>query len=415
MAKTNGVINDNEEILKFEEYVSFQADEEDPLKGLTTVRGNTYWKKDNYQYNKFFEELYSKFKGQNQYISLKEFEKLIVDMYFEIKENPSVPHSINDEVTKKPLVNGHVLLPIYNVTLSSDTIQIGVFTVVKYQYIETYLRGKEYLIPDNLTGGLCSDGYFNDIPFVDIPVLMRDNQFGLESGKRIETVFINFLNYVLYSDIKGVDVVRDYTNAGNRDRHFIVSSETFTMSLSGTPIGMKHLDLKEAVDYIIGEQHGNRKVLDIVGKNAPESELETRIINAVNWIGMAVAEKNHAIAFTQAILAVECLLQYQQSGEPISKSIVASIGEEVAFLLGRDLESRKSWEKKFKQLYGIRSKISHGKSTDITVYEVLDAIDLAKRLVIELLTNPAFKSAKTIQMVNNHIEKMRYTYSAQEE
>ena len=220
---------------------------------------------------------------------------------------------------------------------------------------------------------------------------------------------------MLYSDIKGVDVIRDYTNAGNRDRHFIVSSENFSMSLRGTPVGMKHLDLKEVVNYITGEQYGNRKVLDIVGKTAPESELETRIINAVNWIGMAVAEKNHAIAFTQAIFAVECLLQYQQTGEPISKSIVASIGEEVAFLLGKDIDSRKAWEKQFKSLYGIRSKISHGKSTDITVYEVLAAIDLAKRLVIELLTNTAFKNAKTIQMVNNHIEKMRYTYSAQEE
>lgn len=45
MAKINGVINDNEEILKFEECVSFQADEEDPLNELTTARGNTFWKK----------------------------------------------------------------------------------------------------------------------------------------------------------------------------------------------------------------------------------------------------------------------------------------------------------------------------------------------------------------------------------
>ena len=415
MAKEKGVINDNAEILKLENCISFRAAESDPLSDSITVNGSTFWKKNNCIYNKFFEEMYHNFRGKDNYISLKEFEKIIIDLFFEIRRNPNVPHSIQAEMLKKPLLNGHALLPIYNVSVSDDIIHIGVFTVVKYQAIEKYLSENGYLIPDNVAGDMSSDSYFNNIPFVDIPVLMRDPQFGLESAKRIETVFINFLNYVIYSNIKGVEVIRDYTNAGNRNRHFIVSDQNFSMSINSTPVGLLYLDLSEAVDDLISEDEGNHRLLDLVGKNNPENELETRIINAVNWIGMAIAEKNHAIAFTQAIFAVECLLQYQQTGEPISKSIVASIGEEVAFLLGSDIESRKAWEKKFKSLYGIRSKISHGKSTDITVYEVLDAIDLAKRLVVEILTNPAFKNAKTIQMVNNHIEKMRYTYSAQEE
>ena len=89
---------------------------------------------------------------------------------------------------------------------------------------------------------------------------------------------------------------------------------------------------------------------------------------------MAVAEKENSVAFTQAMYGIESLLQYEQKGEMISKSIVASIAENVAFLLGCNFDERKELEKQFKELYGIRSKIAHGKSNDISAYEVLDVI-----------------------------------------
>ena len=81
---------------------------------------------------------------------------------------------------------------------------------------------------------------------------------------------------------------------------------------------------------------------------------------------MAVAEKENSVAFTQAMYGIESLLQYEQKGEMISKSIVASIAENVAFLLGCNFDERKELEKQFKELYGIRSKIAHGKDRKST-------------------------------------------------
>ena len=417
MAKQSQIVNNNDEILVLEEYISLNPviDSPDSIWGIEMRHGHSFRKIDKQGYKHFIEGLYAKHKGTTYLISLKEFENLILKIFFEIKESPDTPHDIKNEIEKYPVVEGHVLLPIYNVDLSVDTLQIGQFTLVKYQYIDTYLKSKEYVIPETLANSLQQDTYFQNVPFVDIPVQMRDNRYGFEIGRKILSSFINFINYTLYSDIKGIETVSDRTYAGNRDRHFVVSEAGFSESFSTTPIGVKHLNLNDVVGVITDNENGNNALLTIVGKNAPENEIETRLINAVNWIGMAIAEKNNAIAFTQAIFAIECMLQFQQSGEPISKSIVASIGEEVAFLLGTTVENRKELEKRFKSLYGIRSKIAHGKSADISVDQVLDAISLAKQIVCSILTTPAFKKAKTMQMINNHIEKMRYTYDVQED
>ena len=124
---------------------------------------------------------------------------------------------------------------------------------------------------------------------------------------------------------------------------------------------------------------------------------------------MAISEKNNAVSFTQAIFSVECLLQYQQPKEPISKSIVATIGEAIAFLVGSSLEERSDLERRFKDLYGIRSSIAHGKGKPVSDIDVLDAIDLSKRVIVALLTKSELKSAKTFQSVSNYIKRMRYT------
>ena len=112
----------------------------------------------------------------------------------------------------------------------------------------------------------------------------------------------------------------------------------------------------------------------------------------------------------QATFAIECLLQYDSKGIPINKSIVASLSESIAILLGDSFQSRKEYEKKFESLYSLRSKIAHGKGNDVTVLQVLDAIDIAKKTVVAILTNPEIKEAKTIQMINNYVERVRYTY-----
>ncbi len=205
-----------------------------------------------------------------------------------------------------------------------------------------------------------------------------------------------------------MEVISSTTNSGTRERHFIVGEGWGQISVSGHPSAIKRLVLDEALDFILDKEIGNQQLIEIFDKSN-KNEIEKRITNAVNWLGMAIAEKNNSIAFTQSIYAIESLLQYETKGEVINKSIVATISEAIAFLLGKNYEDRKNIEKNFKELYGIRSKIAHGKSSEITAYQVLEAINLAKRLVQGILTNSALKDASTMQKITNYITKLKYT------
>lgn len=219
---------------------------------------------------------------------------------------------------------------------------------------------------------------------------------------------------MLYSGIRGAEVISSTTNSGTQERRFIIGEETSNVYSGGHSPLVKRLCFEDAEDFMVNDECGNMQLWRMYDKK-DKNEVETRIINAVNWIGMAIAEKNNSIAFTQAVFAIESLLQRQTKGEIFNKSIVASIAEDIAFLIGRDFEERKKYEKEFKDIYGIRSKIAHGKSSEITAYQVLDVINMAKLLVQELIINPVFKDAATMQKITNYITKQRYTVDVEKE
>ena len=214
----------------------------------------------------------------------------------------------------------------------------------------------------------------------------------------------------MFNDIKGIDVASRYNSIISIDKQFIASSGSIIPSTTIKTNSGSKLDISLYEDTLTSDTEGNQKLISIIQNEKGNNEIDQRLLNALNWIGLSIAEKNNAIALVQATFAIECLLQYDSKGIPINKSIVASLSESIAILLGDSFQSRKEYEKKFKSLYSLRSKIAHGKGNDVTVLQVLDAIDIAKKTVVAILTNPEIKEAKTIQMINNYVERVRYTY-----
>ncbi len=361
------------------------------------------------KYNQAVAVLYEKFSPSEMKVGIAKFEELIVPIMLRYNDGNEMI-DLGEVLDKMPIQDFHVLLPIYNIQITDDVIRIGGYSVVKYQYIADYFKS----IGITMRGKYTQDPYFNYVPFVDFVITGRDNSWAMEKAKAERSLLINYLNMMLFSNIRGIDVISETTDAGSSNRSFIGTLTSFSVSMSTSHPMVKRFDIGEAKDWLNREENGSRKMLAVCKTNGG-SELEKRVVNAINWVGMAVAEKNNAIAITQATYAVESLLQNQIQGEPISKSIVASIGEMVAFLLGNNYDSRKQWEKQFKETYGLRSKVAHGKGQDITNDQVLTAIGIAYELITTIVTKPQFKEAKTIQAINNYVEKMRYAYSEEEQ
>jgi len=154
------------------------------------------------------------------------------------------------------------------------------------------------------------------------------------------------------------------------------------------------------------EDKDKYRIWELINKSN-HNEIEERILRAIEWIGMAIDEPTPTISFIQCVFAVECLLKYEKK-ETINKSIVAQISEYIAFIVGKNKENRKEIDKKFKDLYALRSKIAHGNNTDELDNELQEIIWLTKQIVINLLLKPELREIESMEKLRDWIEDMRY-------
>ena len=335
-------------------------------------------------------------------ISLKQFEELIIKALFRVQNNEKIADFVA-EIQKLPIKSFHVLLPIYNLKLNINQGRLGEITLVSYNNLEQYCLDNKAVIPDIFKDSLDKDKYYDGVAFVDIAINARDFNYAEHQAKEKLSIIINVLNFMVGHKDKQMEISSERKKLG--DEFFIGFGEEF-FNVS------RKTDIKQPIDFatfklfIEDVKSGNNKILKLLAiENL--NELEQRILYGVNWVGMSLMERNNAIALSEALFAVESLLQ--EDAGIINKSIVASLAEAVAFIVGVDFDSRLQLEEKFKGLYGLRSKITHGKGMNISDIETMEAISLARELIYNIINKPAFKEAKTLKTIKNYIVKMRYT------
>ena len=357
-------------------------------------------------FKQYIDKVYSDFHINELLVSRKFFLDFMMDEYISFRSNKKTCDILSD-VKAIDVEEMHVLLPIYFVQIINDNINIENIPFIKYQSIDKYLKTIGMSVPKDIDD-IKKDKTFGHIPFVDIVIKAREKDYATEQAKLKLEEIVHVLNFILYSHIRGIETISATTDYGTIDRQFIFTKDTSSMSTKVHPSAVKRITIDDIEEYLNSDGKVYKELINILNKKE-KNEIETRIVNAVNWAGMAVSEKNNSVAFTQAIFAIESLLQQQIKGEIFNKSIVASISEDIAFLLGKNFDERKKYEKDFKELYSVRSSIAHGKSSQINPYQVLSAIAMAKLLIQELILNPALKGAVTMQKITNYITKQKYT------
>ena len=128
----------------------------------------------------------------------------------------------------------------------------------------------------------------------------------------------------------------------------------------------------------------------IIGQSKP-SIMETRIKNAIIWIGQGLKSLNSSQSILYYTIAMESLLM-RNSGF-ISPSIVAQLSEQCVFLLGKKYEDRTKIESYVKKVYSKRSAIAHGGTVSENKH--------IENLALELVTNLTFKF---IELYNKQID-----------
>lgn len=161
-------------------------------------------------------------------------------------------------------------------------------------------------------------------------------------------------------------------------------------------------------DYFIKEEFGRAWVWRTLMKEA-RSDLESRIIAAIEWIGKALKDADPARTLVQYVFALEALLTVQKKGVLINPSIASQISEFAAFIVGRDFDTRIGVETAIKEIYQKRSAIVHSGSTRVSERDLGMAFRIIKELIRALTTEQQFLAFKSMEDVRKWVNQQKYS------
>ncbi|WP_095101748.1 HEPN domain-containing protein [Pseudomonas sp. Irchel 3A5] len=139
----------------------------------------------------------------------------------------------------------------------------------------------------------------------------------------------------------------------------------------------------------------------------PLDEIGRKISRAVEWVGEAYIEKNKASAFLKAAVAMEVLLKVDEKGV-ISSSIVSTMAEQCAFLLGRDADDCFEIEGKVKAMYGVRSSIVHSGSSSVDDSLLQEFLDLIRQIIFKVVELKISLNLKHMKELQATLKKRKY-------
>lgn len=308
------------------------------------------------------------------------------------------------DLRNKPKVKYEVLYPVFGVNYKKkDPLEIGPYTIYNKKI------HRKILIEKNPDGEKTLNEELDD--YIESDVLIGIEEITRESGKANEKARFNLqrfedtIRFMIANYSKRYDVGIFNFNFYKRSQAVLISADSIgtNSSMSGA------YDIVNLHQFPINDPlYGHDKIWEMLGKSKP-SDLEKRIITAIEWSGKALRDEVPSRAFVQYIFGLEALLQYQQKGVMISPSITYQISEFAAFIISDKLETRLEIEKIVKDLYAKRSAIAHGGSNNVSEEELIEALNLMKNIITALLVNKQFQEIKDMDQLNKWIKNKKYS------
>jgi hypothetical protein len=122
------------------------------------------------------------------------------------------------------------------------------------------------------------------------------------------------------------------------------------------------------------------------------SSFAGRLVSAFETAGAASVETKPQLSFLLFAIALESVVL----GRDTQSEITYQLSARVAHLLAADLKSRKTIVKRVADLYGLRSKIVHAGSTDVSDAEVESIREVCLSTLFALATLPAFVNMTSV-------------------
>ena len=290
----------------------------------------------------------------------------------------------------KQLLEYHILTEIYGITGDlSQPLSLGGFNIIRKEtqqdFIQKYTGQEKYL-------------KFKFFPKFESEYLIECRVKARDPAKAIEIAFQKYDSFesvfrFVVGDTRRLISPGIFNFKGHQTSRMLFFS-TDGLGSSHRAIEMFFsLDINDS--SLIDSLMGFNRVWKILACDK-RTELEEKILSSIEWIGKAIYEPDKRKSIIQYVFAIENLLMYNE-GKIITPSIVSQLSESLAFILGSNLEERKRITKEFRDVYTVRSAITHGGNKVVDYRNLENAMLLSRGLITNLLTNPIFFPLKTLK------------------
>jgi len=356
------------------------------------------------KYQECIEQLFLSNKEISETFSFKKFEEQIINQIRTFKKqvqifNPSDFESLISGILSIEVKDYEILYDFYGATMNSAINEFGDFVIYNRELSNEKLIAK---YPALQNGDIFLKNLRSNL-LIGIKIKARESSKATEIADKLCQSFENVFSYAI-ADLShnrrvGILNFRGWTSV-NR-----IVCNNDTMGFQGSNDILIQLNLDDP--FFKDASQGNDKIWDLITKKN-KSEIEARLLNAIEWIGKAINDRDVPKSLVQFVFAIEGMLQLNDKAL-ITPSIVSQLSDWLAFIIQDDKEERKKIAKYFKDIYQKRSAIAHGGKKTIDIEDLELAKQIAKLMVISFLTTSPFKELKTMEELNKHMTDLKFT------
>ncbi|EIJ72008.1 hypothetical protein HMPREF1049_0148 [Fusobacterium necrophorum subsp. funduliforme ATCC 51357] len=239
---------------------------------------------------------------------------------------------------------------------------------------------------------------------IEVTVNGYNSDAAIELANQKISRLINFFYFLNFGQINP-----KFINISTKEE--VSSNDVFAYSSNGwaynyginTNTLLFDLDnLEKAVQH---NKEGNRLLEIILNEKEEQEEFDNIIQSAINWFGESLSEKQLNVSLLKSVIALESIFYYQE--RLLSPSILYTICTSSALILGKNYDEKIEIETKLKNIYGIRSAISHAGNGVISIFQRDYVLKIIKRLIDTFLT-PEYALCKNKEDLMKKVKEIRY-------
>lgn len=299
----------------------------------------------------------------------------------------------------RPNISIVVFAPIFGIAMDQETLELGEFTIYRPG------AAKE-LLKDTLfdSSGISLESELNEDTTYRISIKFdaKDRIKCFEMANKAFYEFQGLANYITngFHNVHDIRIIDHYET---RDSKILVfdGQNTDLRVFHSRKFPPAFIDDPRNQDEYNGSKHLWHWI------TSPDTDLKRTVLDAIIWCGKATQEPDNAKAFLLYVLAIECILQFDE-GKFVNPSIVSKISDMAAFMIGTSSKSRKEYAKMVVDTYSKRSAITHGGTTEVSNTDMHIVLVICHDIIRTIVTKDPYRKFQSKSQMCKYLVDLKY-------